>query len=226
MISARETVSFWRVTSKSVAFRKYSMRLPSKQSKMVNFSLLISLDSRVPRPSICTQRIRDFTIRMKTIISMAGISTPVVSMSTVTTILGSGRLRNWRIFCRGRSTVGLPVIFITKSSPLPKTSLQVRTTSSAWETWGRSLTAKISILGNRLCFASCWSVYFLMAVRIFLVLSGAVIFCSISVALNSRSSSSESSCSEPVSTSTSPTISPSLRNAPLIWMSDVILTAS
>lgn len=56
---------------------------------------------------------------MNTTISTAGISTPVVSISTVTTILGSGRFLNWRIFCKGLSTVWLPVIFMTKLSPLP-----------------------------------------------------------------------------------------------------------
>ena len=43
---------------------------------------------RVPRPSICSNRMRDFTGRRKTMNSRSGMSTPVVSMSTVTTIAG------------------------------------------------------------------------------------------------------------------------------------------
>ena len=43
--------------------------------------------------------------------SNAGMSTPVESISTVTTIFGFGRLRNSRIRWSGRSTLGLPVMF-------------------------------------------------------------------------------------------------------------------
>ena len=78
-------------------------------------------------PSICSQRMRDFTGRRKTMNSSAGMSTPVESMSTVTTIFGLGRLRNSRIRWSGRSTLALPVIFCTKSSPWLKTSRQVFT---------------------------------------------------------------------------------------------------
>ena len=53
--------------------------------------------------------------------SRSGMSTPVESMSTVTTMRGCGRLRNSRMRCSGRSTSG-PVIFWTNASPRPKTS--------------------------------------------------------------------------------------------------------
>ena len=56
--------------------------------------------------------------------SRAGMSTPVESISTVTTMAGLGRLRNSRMRCKGRSTVGLPVIFCTNESPRPNTSRQ------------------------------------------------------------------------------------------------------
>ena len=52
--------------------------------------------------------------------SRSGMSTPVVSRSTVTTMPGFGRLRNSRIRCSGRST--RPVILATKASPRPKMS--------------------------------------------------------------------------------------------------------
>ena len=45
---------------------------------------------RVPRPSICSNRMRDFTGRRKTRNSRSGMSTPVVSRSTVTTMPASG----------------------------------------------------------------------------------------------------------------------------------------
>ena len=53
------------------------------------------------------------------------MSTPVVSISTVTAILGTGRFLNSLILCKGRSTVGLPVIFCTKSSPCRNSSRQI-----------------------------------------------------------------------------------------------------
>ena len=134
--------------SKSVVFLKYWMSVPSKQSKTTNLVLLISGHLRVPRPSICTQRMRDLTGRRKTMNSSAGMSTPVESMSTVTTTLGFGRLRNSRMRWSGRSTFGLPVIFWTKSSPWPNTSRQVFTSWSACEVWAMSLTAKMRILGK------------------------------------------------------------------------------
>ena len=58
-------------------------------------------------------------------------SVPVEIMSTVTAIPGSGRLRNSRIRWRGRSTVGFPVIFWTKASPLPNSSRSISTSWSA-----------------------------------------------------------------------------------------------
>ncbi len=51
--------------------------------------------------------------------SRSGMSTPVVSRSTVTTMPGLGRLRNSRMRCSGRST--RPVILATNASPRPKT---------------------------------------------------------------------------------------------------------
>jgi hypothetical protein len=60
---------------------------------------------------------RDFTGRRNTMNPSAGMTTPVESMSTVTTTLGLGRLRNSRMRWSGRSTFALPVIFFTKSSP-------------------------------------------------------------------------------------------------------------
>ena len=87
--------------------------------------------------------------------SSAGMSTPVESMSTVTTTLGFGRLRNSRMRCSGRSTLGLPVIFCTKLSPWLKTSRQMRTSWSACDTCGRSFTAKIRIFGKRPVSFSC-----------------------------------------------------------------------
>ena len=62
--------------------------------------------------------------------SRSGMSTPVESRSTVTTMPGIGRLRNSRMRCSGRST--RPVIFWTKASPRPNTSRQMSTSWSAW----------------------------------------------------------------------------------------------
>jgi len=77
------------------------------------------------------------------------MSTPVLIMSTETTMPGLGRLRNSRIRCNGRSTVGLPVIFCTNASPRPKASRAKSTSWSACDVCGRSLTAKMRVLGKR-----------------------------------------------------------------------------
>ena len=49
---------------------------------------------------------RLFTRRTKTRLQICGMSTPVVSRSTVTTSFGRGSLRKMRIFSVGRSTEG------------------------------------------------------------------------------------------------------------------------
>ena len=99
-----------------VVLRKYSSSVPSKQSKTVKCDLSGYFSPlRVPRPSICSNRMRDFTGRRKTMNSRSGMSTPVVSRSTVTTMPGFGRLRNSRMRCSGRST--RPVILATNASP-------------------------------------------------------------------------------------------------------------
>ena len=51
--------------------------------------------------------------------------------------------------CSGRST--RPVILATKASPRPKMSRARSTSWSACEVCGRSLAAKISVLGKRPC---------------------------------------------------------------------------
>ena len=95
-----------------VAFLKYSSSVPSKQSTTVKCDLSGNFSpERVPRPSICSNRMRDFTGRRNTMNSRSGMSTPVVIRSTDTAMPGSGRLRNSRIRCSGRST--RPVIFWT-----------------------------------------------------------------------------------------------------------------
>ncbi len=137
-------------TVKAEAFLKYASSVPSKQSKTVKCDLSGDLSHlRVPRPSICSHRMRLLTGRRKTMNSRAGMSTPVESMSTRDDDAGLGRLRNSRMRCKGRSTVGLPVIFCTNESPRPKTSRHRLTSWSACEMCGRSLAAKISVLGNR-----------------------------------------------------------------------------
>jgi hypothetical protein len=136
---------------------KYSMRVPSKPSKTTKRSLSAAFSPRrVPRPSICSNKIRDLTGPGKTRNSRSGMSTPVVSRSTVTTMPGLGRLRNSRMRCRGRST--RPVILATNASPCPKMSRAWSTSWSECEVCGRSLAAKISVFGNRPCSASCASV--------------------------------------------------------------------
>src|SRR5437868_584104 len=74
--------------SKLETFLKYWISVPLKQSNTTNFDLLMSGQRRVPRPSICSHRMRDLTGRRKTMNSSAGMSAPVESMSTVTTTLG------------------------------------------------------------------------------------------------------------------------------------------
>ena len=84
-----------------MASRKYSSSVPSKQSKTVKCDLSGCFSPlRVPRPSICSKRMRDLTGRRKTMNSRSGMSTPVDSRSTVTTMPGLGRLRNSRIRCK------------------------------------------------------------------------------------------------------------------------------
>ena len=110
--------------------------------------------------------------RRKTMNSRSGMSTPVDSRSTVTTMPGFGRLRNSRMRCSGRST--RPVIFWTKASPRPKTSRQMSTSWSAWEVCGRSLAAKIRVLGKRPYCCSCSRQWSLRASRILRLESGEV----------------------------------------------------
>ena len=72
--------------------------MPSKQSKTVKCDLSGYFSPlRVPRPSICSKRMRERIGRKKTMNSRSGMSTPVVSMSTETTTPGVGRLRNSRM---------------------------------------------------------------------------------------------------------------------------------
>src|SRR5438093_10711668 len=74
----------------AVASRKYSRSVPSKQSNTTKCDLSLNCSPlRVPRPSICSKRMRDFTGRRKTMYSRSGMSTPVESMSTVTAMLGA-----------------------------------------------------------------------------------------------------------------------------------------
>jgi hypothetical protein len=67
---------------------------------------------------------------------------------------GLGRLRKLRIRCKGRSTVGPPVIFCTNEFPRPNESRQRFTTWSAWETWG-TITCKggpvATLPGSSIC---------------------------------------------------------------------------
>ena len=126
----------------------------------------------------------------------------------------------------GRSTFGLPVIFCTKSSPCSKTSRQIRTSWSACEVCGRSLTAKIKIFGKRPVSFSCSYAYFAISLMILRLLSGAVMSRSTADASNVRSSSSLSSASRPVCVSIFPISSPSFRKTPLIRTFEWMLTGS
>lgn len=156
--------------------------------------------------------------------SRSGTSTPVDIRSTETTTPGSGRLRNWRIICKGLSA--RPVILRTNDWPRPKMFTASSTSWSAWEVRGTSLSAKISVLGKRPYFCSWARAYFLTSSRILRLESGEVTLRSTSVGSNSRWSSSWSSCSLPVSGSTIVTVSPSLRKTPCIRTSDLTVTTS
>ena len=60
----------------AVAFLKYSSSVPSKQSNTTKWDLSGKCSPlRVPRPSMCSNNIRDFTGRRKTMPSRSGIST-------------------------------------------------------------------------------------------------------------------------------------------------------
>ena len=54
----------------------------------------VSEMTRVPRPFICSKKLRDFTERMNITISSGLMSVPVAIMSTVTAMRGVGRMRN------------------------------------------------------------------------------------------------------------------------------------
>ncbi len=68
--------------------------------------------------------------------------------------------------------------FLHERIPASKTSRARSTSWSAWEVCGRSLTAKISVFGNRPYRSSCSSAYFLISSRILRLESGEVISCS------------------------------------------------
>ena len=102
--------------------------------------------------------------------SRSGMSTPVVIRSTETTMPGFGRLRNSRMRCRGRST--RPVILRTNARHGRRRPCASSTIWSAWDVWGRSLAAKISVFGNRPYRSSCSSAYFLSSSRILRLESG------------------------------------------------------
>jgi len=158
--------SQWSLESRAIAFRVIqsrscwhlwnrwsTCRRNNRRSRTLTCWYRRSAEYRAQ--AFCSQRIRDFTGRRNTMNSRAGMSTPVESISTVTTTFGFGRLRNSRMRWSGPSTFGLPVIFWTKSSPWPKISWQTRTSWSAWDVWGISLTAKIKIFGKRPVSSSC-----------------------------------------------------------------------
>ena len=124
-------------------------------------------------------------VRMKIIASSVGMSTPVDSKSTVTTIPGStGRFLNSLILCNGLST--FPVIFLTNSPPLSEnSSLNHSTRLSACDVCGTSVVAKTSVFGNLPYFSSKSLAYLANSFTIFLLVSGAVAFLSIELAVKS-----------------------------------------
>ena len=183
----------------AVALRKYSSSVPSKQSKTVkcdlsgNFSPL-----RVPRPSICSKRMRDFTGRRKTMNSRSGISTPGGQQVHRDHDAGFGRLRNSRMRCSGRSTAAGDLLDegVAPAEDIAgrcrRAGRRGRCAAGRWRR--RSASSGTGRIAPR-----ARSAYFLISSMILRFESGAVTFARSRSASNCRSSSSRSSCLGPVS---------------------------
>ena len=107
------------------------------------------LNTRVPRPFICSKYTRLRTSRRNTSTSSGLTSVPVAIMSTVTAMRSVGDRQNSLIrssgfACLPAAVFDWYVIFLQKSLPFPNTSRQMWTMSSACE----SSFAKMSVFGT------------------------------------------------------------------------------